>query len=150
MRIVEKPWSRSDVPVGFGDLAGRRVDEIGFEDPAGDDAPLVVKFLFTSERLSIQVHPDDEAARQAGFPRGKDECWLILAADAGAELGIGLRQSSDADTLRRAALEGSIKAMLDWRPSRAGDFLYTPAGTIHAIGPGLTRLAVHQTSEEHT
>src|SRR3546814_1741344 len=120
MRIVEKPWGRIDVPVAFGDLAGRRIGEIWFEDPAGDDAPLLVKFLFTSERLSIQVHPDDEAARQAGFPRGKDECWLILAADAGAELGIGLRQSSDADTLRRAALDGSIEAMLDWRPAQIG------------------------------
>src|SRR3546814_15081360 len=66
-------------------------------------SPLLVKFLFTSERLSIQVHPGDEAAQRAGYARGKEECWLILSADPNAELGVGLREKSDAATLRRAA-----------------------------------------------
>src|SRR3546814_14893318 len=65
MRIVEKPWGRIDVPVAFGDLAGRRIGEIWLEDPDGDDAPLLVKFLFTFERLSIPVHPADEADRKS-------------------------------------------------------------------------------------
>lgn len=142
--IVEKPWGRTDIPLVFGEFGNGRIGEIWFEDPAGNDAPLLVKFLFTSERLSIQVHPDDEAAQKAGFPRGKDECWLILAAEPGAELGIGLQQSSDIETLRRAVLDGDIEAMLDWRSARAGDFLYNPAGTIHAIGPGLTLVEVQQ------
>src|SRR3546814_18329804 len=123
-RTVEKPWGRTDVPAAFGDLAGRRIGEIWFEDPAGDAAPLLVKFLFTSERLSIQVHPGDEAAQRAGYARGKEECWLILSADPNAELGVGLREKSDAATLRRAALEGSIEAVLDWRRAAAGGLVY--------------------------
>src|SRR3546814_16213382 len=77
----------------------------------------MVKFLFTSERLSIQVHPDDEAARGAGFPRGKEECWLILDAQPGAELGVSLNRQSSREELQAAALDGSIVHMIDWRPS---------------------------------
>jgi mannose-6-phosphate isomerase len=143
-RIVEKPWGITNIPSAFGAFAGRRIGEIWFEDPDGCAAPLMVKFLFTSERLSIQVHPDDAVARKAGFPCGKDECWLVLDARPGAELGIGLRENSDTDRLRRAALDGSIAEMIDWRPARTGDFLYNPAGTIHAIGAGLTVVEIQQ------
>src|SRR3546814_7035355 len=72
--IVDKPWGRVDIPRDFGDFGDRRVGEIWFAHPVGDDAPIMVKFLFTSERLSIQVHPDDEAAAAASYPRGKEEC----------------------------------------------------------------------------
>src|SRR3546814_19759574 len=133
-----------DEPAAFGNLAGRRIGEIWFEDPAGDAAPLLFKFLFTSERLSIQVHPGDEAAQRAGYARGKEECWLILSADPNAELGVGLREKSDAATLRRAALDGSIEAMIKWRPAEGGDFVYNPAGTLPALGPGLTLVQVQQ------
>src|SRR3546814_21061888 len=92
--VVEKPWGRTDIPADFGDFGGRRIGEIWFANPAGDEAPIMVKFLFTSERLSIQVHPDDEAARGAGFPRGKEECWLILDAQPGAALGVSLNRQS--------------------------------------------------------
>lgn len=142
--VVEKPWGRTDIPADFGDFGGRRVGEIWFAHPAGDDAPIMVKFLFTSQRLSIQVHPNDEAAHTAGYPRGKEECWLILDAQPGAELGVGLNRSTTHEALRAAALDGSIVNMIDWRPSRTGDFVYNRAGTIHAIGPGLIVLEVQQ------
>lgn len=144
VRIVEKPWGRTDLPAAFGDMGGRRIGEIWFEDPDGDAAPLMVKFLFTSERLSIQVHPDDAAAQAAGYPRGKEECWLVLEATPGAELGVGLTHATDAAALRAAALDGSIAAMIDWRPAKAGDFVYNAAGTIHAIGAGVTVVEVQQ------
>src|SRR3546814_6222340 len=86
--IVDKPWGRVDIPRDFGDFGDRRVGEIWFAHPVGDDAPIMVKFLFTSERLSIQVHPDDEAAAAASYPRGKEECWLVLDAAPGAQLGV--------------------------------------------------------------
>lgn len=143
-RVVEKPWGRTDIPASFGDFGGRRVGEIWFEDPEGDAAPLMVKFLFTSERLSIQVHPDDLAAQAAGYRRGKEECWLVLDAAKDAELGVGLTSISDVDALRDAALNGSIESILHWRKPRAGDFIYNPAGTIHAIGPGLIVVEVQQ------
>ena len=142
--IVEKPWGRTDIPADFGDFSGRRIGEIWFAHPAGDDAPIMVKFLFTSERLSIQVHPDDEAARAAGYARGKEECWLILDAQPGAELGVGLNRQSSREELHAAALDGSIVDMIDWRPSKENDFVYNRAGTIHAIGGGLTVVEVQQ------
>jgi mannose-6-phosphate isomerase len=89
--VVEKPWGRTDIPKDFGDFGGRSIGEIWFAHPAGADAAIMVKFLLTSERLSIQVHPDDAAARTAGFPRGKEECWLVLDAESDAELGVGLK-----------------------------------------------------------
>ncbi len=143
-RIVEKPWGRTDIAAAFGDFGGRRIGEIWFEHPAGDAAPLMVKFLFTSERLSIQVHPDDEAAQAFGCPRGKDECWLVLDATPDAELGAGLARDSSIDELRSAAEAGTIERLIDWRAARTGDFVYNAAGTIHAIGPGLTVIEVQQ------
>lgn len=109
--------------------------------------PLLAKFLFTSERLSIQVHPDDEAARAAGMANGKDECWLVIDAGPEAHIGVGTIRPLDADELRASALDGSIEQLMDWRPARAGDFIYNPAGTVHAVGPGLCVLEVQQPSE---
>ena len=143
-RIVEKPWGRTDVPIAFGDVAGRQVGEIWFETPANHPASLMIKFLFTSERLSIQVHPDDAQATTAGFARGKDECWLILDADADAELAIGLKEPCSKGQLQAAAASGAIVEMVDWRSAHAGQFIYNRAGTIHALGAGLTVVEVQQ------
>jgi len=142
--VVEKPWGRTDIPRDFGDFGDRRIGEIWFDHPRGDSAPIMVKFLFTSERLSIQVHPGDTAAQAAGFARGKEECWLILDADSDAELGVGLTAETSRDALHAAALDGSIVDMVDWRESKANDFVYNRAGTIHAIGGGLTVVEVQQ------
>lgn len=142
--VVEKPWGRTDIPSDFGDFGDRRIGEIWFAHPAGDAAPIMVKFLFTSERLSIQVHPDDAAAQAAGFSRGKEECWLVLNAETDAELGVGLTRETTREALHDAALDGSIVDMIDWRPSKANDFVYNRAGTIHAIGGGLTVVEVQQ------
>lgn len=142
--VVEKPWGRTDIPSDFGDFGDRRIGEIWFANPDGADAPIMVKFLFTSERLSIQVHPDDKAAQAAGFPRGKEECWLVLSADEGAELGVGLTAETTREKLHDAALDGSIVDMIDWRPISVNDFVYNRTGTIHAIGGGLTVVEVQQ------
>ena len=144
-REVERVWGRRALPPPFDSASGsgEPIGEVWFEDPAGDPA-LLVKYLFTSEKLSIQVHPGDEAARARGFPRGKDEAWLILDAEPGAAIGLGLRRSVSPGELRSAALDGSIEALLDWRPVAAGDLLYSPAGTVHAIGPGLALVEIQQ------
>jgi mannose-6-phosphate isomerase len=138
---VAKIWGRDDLPGTFG---ATTLGEVWFDDPVGDDAPLLVKLLFTSERLSIQVHPDDDAARAAGHARGKDEAWLVLAAEPGATIGIGLVREVSSEALRAAALDGSIETLIDWRPVKAGDFFYSPAGTIHAIGAGLSLIEIQQ------
>lgn len=142
--VVEKPWGRIDIPSDFGNYGGRRIGEIWFAHPGGADAPIMVKFLFTSERLSIQVHPGDAAARAAGYPRGKEECWLVLGAEPDAELGVGLIAPTTRDALHDAALDGSIVNMIDWRAAKADDFVYNQAGTIHAIGAGLIVVEVQQ------
>jgi mannose-6-phosphate isomerase len=90
------------------------------------------------------VHPDDAAARAAGYRRGKDEAWIVLEADPDAEIGIGLTREVSRDELRASALDGSIEQLLDRRPVRSGDVFYSPAGTIHAIGPGLVLLEIQQ------
>src|SRR5690606_12236508 len=111
--IIEKPSGRTDIPADFGDFGDRRIGEIWFAHPDGDAAPIMVKFLFTSQRLSIQVHPDDAAARKAGDLRGKDECWLVLSADPGSVLGVGLNAPMTPEALREAALDGSIVDRID-------------------------------------
>lgn len=144
-KLVEKPWGRTQLPPMFGDTGGRRIGEIWFTGPPG--LPLLVKYLFTSERLSIQVHPDDRQARQRGLASGKEECWYILDAEPGATLGLGLGHEVSSQELRQAALDGSIEALMDWKPVRAGDFFYVPAGTVHAIGGGLSLLEFQQNAD---
>jgi mannose-6-phosphate isomerase len=145
-RRIEKPWGRTKLWPGFADVpaGGAPVGEIWFEDPRGGVPELLVKYLFTSERLSIQVHPDDAAAQACGYPRGKDEAWLILAAEPEATIALGLREVISRDALRAAALDGSITAKMFWKPVHPGEAIYSPAGTVHAIGAGLTLIEVQQ------
>jgi len=100
--------------------------------------------LFTSEKLSVQVHPDSRYARAKGLARGKDEAWIILDAEPGATLGIGLTRPLSKAELRAASRDGSIEALVDWRPVGAGDCFYSEAGTVHAIGAGVSLVEVQQ------
>ena len=144
---VEKPWGRTDLAGVFGGSSNRRIGEIWFEHPALQDLPLLVKYIFTSEKLSVQVHPNDDEAHNRGLARGKNECWYILDAEEGATLGLGLKSEVSADELRASAIDGSIEELMDWRPVAPGDFFYVPAGTVHAIGAGIMLLEVQQNSD---
>ena len=144
VRMVERPWGRTALPAPFAAPAGQRIGEVWFEPPALLD-DLLVKYIFTSEALSVQVHPDDAQA-PAGH-RGKDECWLVLTAEPGARLGIGFDQVLSADAMRAAALDGSIERLLTWHRVQSGDFFYIPAGTVHAIGAGIGLIEVQQNSD---
>ena len=144
-RLVEKPWGRRELPAMFPASNGQRIGEVWFTAP--EELPLLVKYIFTSERLSIQVHPNDEQARERGLPQGKSECWYILEAERGAELGLGLKRCVTSDELRSAALDGSIEELLDWREVKAGDFFSVPSGTVHAIGAGISLLEFQQNAD---
>jgi len=144
-KLVEKPWGRSELPEIFGGTGGRRIGEIWFT--GAGDLPLLVKYIFTSERLSIQVHPSDEQALARALPSGKEECWYILDAEPGATLGLGLKREVTPDALRKAALDGSIEELMNWRSVQTGDFFYVPAGTVHAIGGGLSLLEFQQNAD---
>lgn len=148
-RPVERIWGRTDLPPPFDALAagGAPIGEIWFDAPGGGEDELLVKYLFTSQVLSVQVHPDDEQARHRGLRSGKDEAWLILDAEPGATIGMGLVREVAPDELRAAALSGEIERLLDWRPVRRGDVLYSPARTIHAIGAGLSLIEIQQNSD---
>ena len=145
-RLVTKVWGRWDAPAQFGSspAADEPLGEVWYPDPAGDDADLLIKYLFTSEKLSIQVHPNDAAARADGYRRGKDEAWVVLHAEPEAVIGLGLIEPLSKEALRAAALDGSLEQLIDWRPVNAGDVYYSPAGTVHALGPGLTLVEIQQ------
>src|SRR5579863_1588889 len=108
----------------------------------GRDAPfpLLVKFIFAEEKLSVQVHPDDDYAsrhEQAAGGSGKTEMWYVIRARAGAEVLLGLKPSVTRESFAQAVLEGTAEECLEHIPLRAGDVVFVPARTAHTIGPGL-------------
>lgn len=145
---VEKPWGRTCLPGPFEAAAGKRIGEIWFQGPAGA-APLslLVKYIFTSEKLSIQVHPSDAQARARGLPEGKEECWYILDAEPGAQLGIGTIRHLDTDELLNAARTGAIQQLIEWHPVEQGMLFHIPPGTVHAIGAGISLVEIQQNSD---
>ena len=104
-RSVEKPWGKDVLPAPFTAPEGQRIGEIWFVPPA-DLPSLLIKYIFTSEKLSVQVHPSDEQALASGETEatgygGKEECWLVIDAEPGATLGVGFAGNIDAGTMRR-------------------------------------------------
>lgn len=115
---------------------------------AGAEFPLLVKFLDAQDWLSVQVHPDDaQAAQLEGEPRGKTECWYVVDAAPGAQLIYGLQGVTSADQYRRMVADGRTREALRFVDIRPGDFIFVPAGTQHAIGPGLLIYELQQTSD---
>ncbi|MGC2657046.1 MAG: type I phosphomannose isomerase catalytic subunit [Bryobacteraceae bacterium] len=109
--------------------------------------PLLVKLLFTSSRLSVQVHPEDSYAAEHHRSLGKTEAWYILASDPPGEVAVGFRESLTPERLRESATSGEIEQLLDWRKVVAGDIVFVPAGTVHAIGAGLTICEIQENSD---
>lgn len=143
-RMVAKVWGRDHLPAPFAAPAGERIGEIWFEPPP-ELPQVLVKYLFTSEKLSVQVHPSD--AQALAGEAGKEECWLVLDAEPDARLAIGFVRAVTAEEIAAAAQDGTIEDLLAWHPARAGDLFYLPAGTVHAIGPGLSLVEVQQNSD---
>ena len=143
-QLVEKPWGRTDIPATFGKFGDKKIGEIWYQNDGPDPMPILVKWLFTSEKLSVQVHPDNNQAKARGQISGKEECWYIVDAKPGAVLGIGTIRPLSGDDLRASSLSGEIEELLDWKPVKAGDYFYIAAGTVHAIGAGVTLVEVQQ------
>ena len=150
VQVVRKPWGVSDLhPWSSIDGSGDAVGELWFQR-ADKNAPipaLLLKLLFTSEPLSIQVHPDDAFARSIGLPNGKTEAWYILSAAPDARVGVGLKRRLTPQELRAAITDGSIADLVQWRPVAKGDIIFIPAGTIHAIGAGIVLAEIQQRSD---
>ena len=146
-QTVQKPWGRQILPLPFVSPPGQRIGEIWFTPPS-DMPDILVKYIFTSEKLSVQVHPSaDQAAALGEKDGGKEECWLVISADPGAKLGIGFTEPVEPEAMRRAALDGSIADMMQWFEVQPGDFFYIPAGTVHAIGAGIGLIEIQQNSD---
>jgi mannose-6-phosphate isomerase len=114
----------------------------------GGEFPLLVKFIDACEDLSVQVHPHDGIA--STLPRGdapKTECWYILSAAPLSVVYLGLKPGVDAAELRRRSSDRSIVELLEMHPVREGDFVFVPAGTVHAIGAGIALAEVQETSD---
>lgn len=143
-RFLEKIWGSVRLEPWF-ESTGRKIGEVWFE--RSQPLPLLVKFLFTSENLSVQVHPGDEYAALHHHSLGKTEMWHILAAQPGARIAAGFREPISAERLRAAAESGEIEELLEWQAAAPGDTFFIPAGTVHAIGGGLVLCEIQQVSD---
>jgi mannose-6-phosphate isomerase len=141
----EKVWGSPQTEPWHRNSEARNIGEIWFA--ASASVPLLVKLLFTSDNLSVQVHPKDEYAKEHHNSPGKTEMWHILRAAPGAKIALGLRETLEPEQLREASLSGEIMNLLNWVEVQPGETYFVPAGTIHAIGGGLTLCEVQQYSD---
>jgi mannose-6-phosphate isomerase len=149
-RALAKPWGVKDLrPWSTAGRDGDVIGEIWYERPDhGTVEPsLLLKLLFTSQPLSIQVHPDDAFAHSMGLPNGKTEAWYVLSAAPRAKVALGLNRRLTPQQLRQAIDDGSISDLVVWHAVSAGDAIFVPAGTIHAIGAGLVIAELQQRSD---
>jgi mannose-6-phosphate isomerase len=144
----ERVWGATKLDPWFPDSRAKAgpfpIGEVWFQTP---EIPLLVKFLFASEKLSVQVHPDDAYARFHHSSPGKTEMWHVLAAQPGAQIAAGFREPVTSGQARAAALDGTIVDLLEWFDAKPGDTFFIPAGTVHAIGGGLTICEIQQNSD---
>jgi mannose-6-phosphate isomerase len=138
--LRERVWGRTHLAPWFPESV-RPIGEAWYL--ADHELPLLVKLLFTSERLSVQVHPDDGE----DGPRGKTEMWHILEAEPGATIALGFREAITREQLGDGARTGEIESLLNWMPVRAGETYFTPAHTVHAIGAGIVLCEIQQNSD---
>lgn len=160
-RVVKEPIGESWLTweknvIANGPLSGRTLGQIAQEQrrelvgkaaPHADSFPLLVKFLFPADKLSVQVHPDDEGARRVGQPFGKTECWYVLEAKPGAQVALGLKPGVSVEELRQAITSMRAEQLLNWIDVQPGDMLYVGAGTVHTIGGGMVLLETQQSSD---
>ncbi len=160
-RIVKEPIGESwltwnDSCIANGPLAGRKLGDIarqykrnlvGTAAVFEDRFPLLIKFLFPAEKLSVQVHPDDEGAERVGQPYGKTECWYVLDAKPGAKVALGLKPGSTLEEFEVSIRENRAEELLNWVEVSAGDMLYVTAGTVHTIGGGMVLVETQQSSD---
>ena len=120
-----------------------------FKKSVGGDYPLLIKVIQANDVLSIQVHPDDEWAVKLEGPgnRGKTECWYVLDAAPDAKVVYGIKEGYSNEVLAKAITENRLEEYLDLIPVKKGDFIFIPAGTVHAIGGGLRLMETQQSCD---
>ena len=145
-RFLEKVWGSHQLRPWFPDSSSL-IGEVWLEGPQGQPLPLLIKFLFTTDRLSVQVHPKDDYARKHHQSNGKTEMWHILRAEPGAQIALGLKEALTAAQLRADSESGAIEQKLNLIAVHVGETYFVPAGTIHAIGGGIALCEIQQQSD---
>lgn len=151
-------WELHDsATISNGPLAGQTVADalrhwghalIGPNNDPSEGFPLLAKFLDAQDWLSVQVHPNDEQARQLeGDPRGKTEAWYVLAADPGAKLVCAIQPGTSREAVASAIRENRLEDLLVYAEVAPGDVLLNNAGGIHALGPGIVIYEIQQSSD---
>jgi mannose-6-phosphate isomerase len=154
---IGESWLTGDAcKVANGPLAGKTLSQLSHQftrDLVGDAArdpqrfPLLLKFLFPLEKLSVQVHPDDEQALRVGEPWGKTECWYVAHAKPGSQIALGLKPGVTSTQLEAAIHENRAEDLLNWINVYAGDMIYVAGGTVHTLGPGSVIVETQQQSD---
>jgi len=155
-KIGEAWLSGDDCKVANGPLTGKTLSQLSDEyqrELVGEAArdprrfPLLLKFLFPHEKLSVQVHPDDAQAQRVGQPWGKTECWYIAHAKPGAQIALGLMPGVTAKQFEEAIHQQRAEEVLNWMNVYAGDMIYVAGGTVHTLGPGSIVVETQQQSD---
>lgn len=156
--VYAESWEISDRPEGLSRVLNGPLKDKGLDElikiygtallgsaSEGPSFPLLIKLLDAKQTLSVQVHPDDQAAAQYGG-EAKSEMWVVLAADEGAFVYAGWKPGVDEAAFHRAIAANEIDSLLNKIEVEVGDALYMPGGRVHAIGPGCLLLEVQQNS----
>jgi mannose-6-phosphate isomerase len=155
-KIGEAWLTGDDCIVANGPLTGQTLAQatVKFQRKIVGDAardaqrfPLLLKFLFPHEKLSVQVHPDDEQARRAGEPWGKTECWYVAQARPGAQIALGLKPGVTLAQFETSIQEKRAEELLNWLNVYTGDMIYVAGGTVHTLGPGSVIVETQQQSD---
>jgi mannose-6-phosphate isomerase len=155
-KIGEAWLTGDDCKIANAPFTGKTLSQLSQQyqrDLVGDAArdakrfPLLAKFLFPHEKLSVQVHPDDEQARRVGQPWGKTECWYVLHAKPGSQVALGLKPGATIRQLEQAIQEKRAEELLNWLDVHAGEMIYVAGGTVHTLGPGSVLVEIQQQSD---
>lgn len=130
------------IEIYMGDLVGEKA-----YDQFGIQFPLLIKYIDAKEKLSIQVHPNDDLAEERHGTFGKTEMWYVIQADEGARLITGFNRPLDKKEYLKYFESGQLEEILNYEEVKAGDVFFIPAGRIHAIGGGIVLAEIQQTSD---
>jgi mannose-6-phosphate isomerase len=154
---IGEAWLTGDAcKVSNGPFKGKSLTEltsrfgaelVGEASPDPNRFPLLMKFLFPHEHLSVQVHPDDAAAREVGEPWGKTECWYIAQSRPGAQIALGLKPGVTREQFAQSIHEQRAEELLNWVNVFPGEMIYVAGGTVHTLGPGSIIVETQQQSD---
>src|SRR5258707_8275948 len=155
-RIGEAWLTGDNCVVANGPLAKRSLADLSKEfgsELTGTAArdpqrfPLLLKFLFPEEKLSVQVHPDDATAQRFGEPWGKTECWYVAHAKPGSQIALGLKSGVTRAQFEQAIPDKRAEELLNWINVYQGEMIYVAGGTVHTLGPGSVIVETQQQSD---